>query len=215
MTDSFNHFDEKGRARMVDVSGKEPTLREAIAEAIVRLGTDLLREVLDAGIAKGDVFVVARLAGIAAVKRTSELIPLAHPLAIHHAAIDFAPSEDGASLRITLSDDDLTFSQLVEVSLTCFRVRDGRSHLTDQFCFTKELIAIRDDRRASVCVGIIKEPGLNASSRFDDDFGSELLESSQRARHDRDASFARKCLLRHTNLHGGTSFFRWFASCGL
>jgi len=82
----FNHFDEDGNARMVDVSGKEPTLREAGAEAVVRLGAALLARVLDRDIAKGDVIGVARLAGIAAVKKTPELIPLAHPLAVHHVA---------------------------------------------------------------------------------------------------------------------------------
>ena len=87
----FNHFDGEGRARMVDVSGKDPTVREAVAEAVVDLGPDLLAKILDRSLAKGDVLGVARLAGIAAVKRTPELIPLAHPLAVHHAAVEFAP----------------------------------------------------------------------------------------------------------------------------
>lgn len=86
---SFNHFDEKGRAVMVDVSVKEPTLRTAVAQALVRLKPDTLAAVLEGGVAKGDVFGVARLAGIAAAKKTSELIPLSHPLAIHHAAVTF------------------------------------------------------------------------------------------------------------------------------
>jgi cyclic pyranopterin phosphate synthase len=85
----FDHFDEEGRAHMVDVSGKEPTIREARAEAFVELGPELLAEVIDNELAKGDVLGVARLAGIAAVKKTPELVPLAHPLAIHHAAVEF------------------------------------------------------------------------------------------------------------------------------
>jgi cyclic pyranopterin phosphate synthase len=97
---SFNHFDEQGRARMVDVSGKEPTLREAAAEAVVNLGPGLLAEILDGGTAKGDVLGVARLAGVAAVKRTPDLIPLAHPLAIHHAAVDFQPDATAGLLRV-------------------------------------------------------------------------------------------------------------------
>lgn len=86
---AFNHFDQQGNAWMVDVSNKKPTLREARAEAVVQLGPNVLAKILDKEIAKGDVFQVARLAGISAVKKTSDLIPLAHPLAIHHAAVEF------------------------------------------------------------------------------------------------------------------------------
>ena len=95
-----NHFDDEGRAHMVDVSGKEPTDREARAEAVIHLGADLLAGVLDRKITKGDVFGVARLAGIAAVKKTPDLIPLAHHLAIHHAAVDFLPDLAAGSVRV-------------------------------------------------------------------------------------------------------------------
>lgn len=86
---SFNHFDAHGQAIMVDVSGKDPTLRTAVAEAQVVLRPETLAAIIEGRMTKGDVLVVARLAGIAAAKRTPELIPLSHPLAIHHAAIDF------------------------------------------------------------------------------------------------------------------------------
>jgi cyclic pyranopterin phosphate synthase len=86
---SFNHFDARGQAIMVDVSGKVPTLRTAVAEAQVVLRPETLSDILEGRMTKGDVLVVARLAGIAAAKRTPELIPLSHPLAIHHAGIDF------------------------------------------------------------------------------------------------------------------------------
>jgi cyclic pyranopterin phosphate synthase len=97
---SFNHFDGEGRAHMVDVSGKDITDREARAEAVIRLGPVLLAAVLDRDIVKGDVFGVARLAGIAAVKKTSDLIPLAHPLAIHHAAVEFTPDPAAGTVRV-------------------------------------------------------------------------------------------------------------------
>lgn len=97
---SFNHFDGKGRAHMVDVSAKQPTLREARAEATVLLGTTLLARVLETGMAKGDVLQVARLAGLAAVKKTGDLIPLAHPLAISHAAVEFLPDADSGALKV-------------------------------------------------------------------------------------------------------------------
>src|SRR6185369_10969173 len=86
---SFNHFDEKGQAIMVDVSAKQPTMRTAMASATVRLKPQTLEAILEGVISKGDVLGVARLAGIAAAKKTPDLIPLSHPLAIHHAAVDF------------------------------------------------------------------------------------------------------------------------------
>lgn len=86
---AFNHFDERGQAIMVDVSAKEPTMRIARAAATVYLRPETLAAIPKGGISKGDVLAVARLAGIAAAKKTSELIPLSHPLAIHHAALEF------------------------------------------------------------------------------------------------------------------------------
>ena len=97
---SFNHFDDKGNAVMVDVSGKEPTLRTAVATALVRMKPETLEAVLEGRAAKGDVFAVARLAGIAAAKRTPDLIPLAHPLAVHHAAIEFIPDTVTGEVRV-------------------------------------------------------------------------------------------------------------------
>jgi len=98
---NFNHFDGEGRAHMVDVSAKEITDRKARAEAVVQLGPKLLAAVLDRKVAKGNVFGVARLAGIAAVKKTSDLIPLAHPLAIHHVALDFTNDPDSGTVTVT------------------------------------------------------------------------------------------------------------------
>ena len=90
---NFNHFDESGQAIMVDVSAKQPTLRTAIAAAEVRLSPELLSAIKAGGTAKGDVFGIARLAGIMAAKRTPDLIPLSHPLAIHNVTIDFELNE--------------------------------------------------------------------------------------------------------------------------
>jgi len=97
---SFNHFDADGRAHMVDVGDKDLTDRRAVAEATVHLGSELLAAVLDRGVAKGDVLGTARLAGIAAVKRTPDLIPLAHPLALHHVAVDLEPDTEAGTLRV-------------------------------------------------------------------------------------------------------------------
>ena len=86
----LTHFDASGASRMVDTSGKLDTAREATASAIVRMQPATLALIQDRRIAKGDVFEVARLAGIMAAKKTSDLIPLCHPLPISGATVDFA-----------------------------------------------------------------------------------------------------------------------------
>lgn len=85
---------------MVDVSGKLPTLRTAAACAQVRMSPETLALVLEGRAAKGDVFAVARLAGIAAAKKTPDLIPLAHPLAIHAVTIDFTTDRESGTIRV-------------------------------------------------------------------------------------------------------------------
>jgi cyclic pyranopterin phosphate synthase len=97
---SFNHFDEQGKAIMVDVSHKEATLRTARASATVFLRAETLKAITDGTMVKGDVLGVARLAGIAAAKKTPELIPLSHPLAIHHVAIDFRTDAGSGEVRV-------------------------------------------------------------------------------------------------------------------
>src|ERR1700704_3085322 len=84
----LTHLDERGAARMVDVAGKPATAREALAECLVRMAPATLRAV-KAGTAKGDAIQVARVAGIMAAKRTSELIPLCHPLPLSSVTLDF------------------------------------------------------------------------------------------------------------------------------
>jgi cyclic pyranopterin monophosphate synthase len=84
----LTHLDERGAARMVDVADKSMTVREALAECLVRMAPATLRAV-KAGAAKGDAIQVARVAGIMAAKRTSELIPLCHPLPLSSVTLDF------------------------------------------------------------------------------------------------------------------------------
>ena len=98
---TFNHFDDQGRAVMVDVSGKSPTLRTAVAAATVRMQRSTLAAIGEGRVAKGDVLGIARLAGIAAAKRTPELIPLSHPLAIHFAGIDFSTDAEAGTVVVT------------------------------------------------------------------------------------------------------------------
>ena len=93
------HFDEQGASRMVDVGEKPTTRRTARASGLVRMQPATLEAIVHGSIGKGDVREVARLAGIMAAKRTSDLIPLCHPLALESISIEFAPQADD-SLRI-------------------------------------------------------------------------------------------------------------------
>jgi len=96
----LTHLDEQGRARMVDVGGKDATHRTATARADVLLSTDTLAAVLDGSIPKGDVISVARIAGIMGGKKTPELIPLTHPIGIDSLKVDVIPDKDLPGLRI-------------------------------------------------------------------------------------------------------------------
>jgi len=92
----FTHFDEQGRAAMVDVSAKPETERRATARGRVLMAPETLARIQQGQIGKGDVLGVARLAGIMAAKRTSELIPLCHPLMLSKVAVDLAPAPPDA-----------------------------------------------------------------------------------------------------------------------
>lgn len=99
MTD-LSHIDARGRAQMVDVGGKDETERAARAEAHVRMAAETLAVIEDQAVPKGDVIAVARLAGIMAAKRTSELIPLCHPLALTAVSVEIESERGLPGLRI-------------------------------------------------------------------------------------------------------------------
>ncbi len=106
----LSHFDDQGAARMVDVSGKEETAREAVAEGFVNMLPATLSLILDRKVEKGDVFGVARIAGIMAAKKTAELIPLCHPLSLSSVDISFEPDRDKSlvQIRATVRTTDRT-----------------------------------------------------------------------------------------------------------
>jgi cyclic pyranopterin phosphate synthase len=97
----LTHLDETGQARMVDVSSKPPTRREATASASVSMGRETLRLIREGGIPKGDVLAVARVAGIMAAKKTPELIPLCHPLPITSVEVSLSPRPRKGIVAIT------------------------------------------------------------------------------------------------------------------
>ena len=84
----LNHFNEAGDAHMVDVGGKQTTLRKAVAQGRIRMQAATLQRIIDGEHKKGDVLGVARIAGIMAAKKTAELVPLCHPIALTHVEID-------------------------------------------------------------------------------------------------------------------------------
>jgi len=97
----FNHFDDGGRAVMVDVGAKEPTRRTAVACATVFMKKETVAAIAAGGTKKGDVLGIARIAGIAAAKRTCDLIPLAHPIALSSAAIEFEVDGERGTVVVT------------------------------------------------------------------------------------------------------------------
>ena len=96
----LTHFDKEGRARMVDVGAKAATRRVAVVSGKVIMKPETLRRILDKEMEKGDVFGVARVAGIMAAKRTGEIIPLCHPLSIDTVGINFEPNVKGSEVKI-------------------------------------------------------------------------------------------------------------------
>ncbi|NTW01937.1 MAG: cyclic pyranopterin monophosphate synthase MoaC [Oscillochloris sp.] len=100
MEKALTHLDAQGRAHMVDVGAKAETQREAIARGRVTMRPETLQMIIGGAIPKGDVLAVARVAGIMAAKRTSELIPLCHALLLTHVSIQIVPSIAGDGLEI-------------------------------------------------------------------------------------------------------------------
>lgn len=100
---ALSHVDASGRVRMVDVGAKPETFRTAVAEGFIRMSAEALRAVRSRRVKKGDPLQTARLAGIMAAKRTSELIPLCHPLALSHVDVELESKPRGYAIRATVS----------------------------------------------------------------------------------------------------------------
>ncbi len=123
----LTHIDETGRAHMVDVSQKAVTAREAVAEGFVRMTPETLALALSGDAKKGDVRATAEIAGIMAAKKTSDLIPLCHPLALSKVEVRVAPGDGGLSVTArvrTTGQTGVEMEALTAVSVACLTIYD-------------------------------------------------------------------------------------------
>ena len=124
---SFTHLDDAGHARMVDVTEKQPTVRSATARGFVRCSQEVVSALRSGGVPKGDVLAVARIAGIQAAKRTPDLLPLAHVIGVHGAAVELRIDDDGVFVEATVRTADRTgveMEALTAVSVAALAVVD-------------------------------------------------------------------------------------------
>jgi cyclic pyranopterin phosphate synthase len=124
---TLSHVDAEGRVRMVDVGGKEETRREAVAEGAVRINAAARRAIRNRTVAKGDPLQAARLAGIMAAKRTSDLIPLCHPLPLTSVEVDLRPLATGYAIEArvtTVGRTGVEMEALVAVSAAALTLYD-------------------------------------------------------------------------------------------
>ena len=127
MAERLSHLDEAGAAHMVDVTAKDVTKRVAVAAGTVRTRADVIDLISTNGLPKGDALATARVSGILAAKRTSELVPLCHPLAITGVDIDFDVSGDEVGITATVRTTDRTgveMEALTAVSVAALTVYD-------------------------------------------------------------------------------------------
>jgi cyclic pyranopterin phosphate synthase len=123
----LTHLDADGRARMVDVSGKPATAREAVAAGLVRMSPPTRELAMSGGARKGDVIAAAEIAGIMAAKKTAELIPLCHPLPLTKAEVRVTPMEHGlvVTARVaTTGPTGVEMEALTAVSIACLTLYD-------------------------------------------------------------------------------------------
>jgi cyclic pyranopterin phosphate synthase len=125
----LTHFDKSGRSKMVDVTDKSDSIREAVAQAAVTMQQETLRRILDRQIEKGDVLGVAQTAGIMAAKKTADLIPMCHPLNITSIEMEFLPHEAASQIEVRAQvkitgKTGVEMEALVAVSVACLTVYD-------------------------------------------------------------------------------------------
>ena len=127
MADRLSHIDERGAARMVDVSAKDVTVRTARASGRVLVSPEVIELLRGEGVPKGDVLAIARIAGIQGTKRTPDLVPLCHPIAVHGVDVDVSVGDDAVEIAATVRTADRTgveMEALTAVSVAALTVVD-------------------------------------------------------------------------------------------
>ena len=125
--DRLTHVDDSGAARMVDVSAKDVTVRTATAVGRVDLSAECVALMRGEGVPKGDALAVARVAGIMGAKRTPDLVPLCHPIALHGVTVDLTVDDDGVAVTATARTADRTgveMEALTAVTVACLTLVD-------------------------------------------------------------------------------------------
>lgn len=145
---SFTHIDEAGRVRMVDVTEKKVTSRTAIAQGTVFMNPATLEKIQNQTVKKGNVLETARIAGVMAAKKTSDLIPMCHPLNITHLQVDFFPDDSNSAIRIQatariVGQTGVEMEALTAVSVAALTVydmcksHDREMHISDIWLLEK------------------------------------------------------------------------------
>ena len=150
----LTHVDRGGRPRMVDVSAKPATARRAVAEALVTMGPSTLQIVIDGVAEKGDVLTVAELAGVMGGKRTSDLVPLCHPIALTDLVVTARPDRAAGGIRIraeaaTVGPTGVEMEALTAASVAALTVYDMAKAIDKQMSFTVELVEKTKEQPAS------------------------------------------------------------------
>jgi cyclic pyranopterin phosphate synthase len=160
MTEDLTHLDAEGHARMVDIGSKPPTAREAVAQGRVRMRRETLVAALEGDTKKGSVRATAEFAGVMAAKRTADLIPLCHQIALSSVTIEIAADEAEPALVVTAraktwSQTGVEMEALTAVSLACLAIYDmlkasDRAMVIDQVCLLEKRGGASGEYRRSV-----------------------------------------------------------------
>jgi cyclic pyranopterin monophosphate synthase len=140
----LTHLDAFGRATMVDVAGKQSSQRKAVAQAVLRLPSRVEQALRDSTVPKGDVFATARVAGIQAAKKCSDLIPLCHPLALSSVGVDFVWQDSDLAVTCSVGTTGVTgveMEALTGVSVAALTIYDMCKGLDKGITFKVELIS--------------------------------------------------------------------------
>lgn len=146
----FSHITEEGNAHMVDVSDRDVTTRTATASGKVLLSKKVIELLREGGVPKGDVLATARIAGIMGAKRTPDLIPLCHPIALHGVSVDLEIQDDGVAIRVEVRTADRTgveMEALTSVSISALTVIDMVKSLDPGAVITDVRVESKDGGR--------------------------------------------------------------------